>query len=173
MQAGRHGSSAQRIQWATGFVIQGEWWLEKPTSSFLGVPAPPWYRARCVFKSADGWSWNPCPWSEYECRPNPIPHPMTWGNSHTSTSQASLPCSNGSLEQLTYCDLPKSPKFPFLSMVPYWDFCYLRLLHPYHYHYLSQLVDYSHHSIKFSFLFPLCSPRANYVDLFCLFLNLT
>ena len=77
---------------------------------------------RCVFKSADGWSSNPCPWSESECRPNPIPHPMIWGNSHTSTSQESLPCADGFLEQLlTYSDLPMSPKFPSLTLVLYWD----------------------------------------------------
>ena len=42
---------------------------------------------------------------------------------HISTSQASLPCSDGPLEQLlTYRGLPKSPTVPSLSMVPYWDF---------------------------------------------------
>ena len=54
-------------------------------------------------------------------------HTMTWG------SQASLPCAHGFLEQLlTYSDLPMSPEFPSLSVVPYWDFYnYLYLLHPY------------------------------------------
>ena len=34
---------------------------------------------------------------------------------------------------LTYSDLPKSPRFPSLSMILYWDFYnYLCLLHPYH-----------------------------------------
>ena len=38
----------------TVFFIQGEWGLEKPTLSFLGVVAPPGYLVRCVFKSAEG-----------------------------------------------------------------------------------------------------------------------
>ena len=54
------------------------------------------------------------PWSEPEGRPPPIPHPMTWGVSGTSTSQASLPWSDVFLEQLTYSDLPKSPRFLYL-----------------------------------------------------------
>ena len=105
------------------FIIQGEWGWEKTASSFLGVVAPPpQYPLRCVFKLAGGWSSNSCPRSESECRPHPIPHPMTWGNSRTSTSQESLPCSEVPLEQiLTDSDLPKSPMFPSLSMVPYWD----------------------------------------------------
>ena len=37
MQAGRHGDSAWRILWVTVFISQGEWGLEKPASSFLGV----------------------------------------------------------------------------------------------------------------------------------------
>ena len=103
---------------------------EKITSSFLGVVAPPWY---LVFKSAEGWSLNSCSGSEPECRPHPIPCPMTGGQSCTSTCQASLPCSDGFLEQLlTYSGLPRFPRFPSLSLVPYWDFCnYLCLLHPY------------------------------------------
>ena len=77
----------------------------------------------CLFKSAEVWSLNSCPWSEPECRPHPIPHSITWGISHASTSQASLPCSDGPLEQLsTYSDLPKSPRFPSLTVVLYWDF---------------------------------------------------
>jgi len=32
------------------FILQGEWALEKPASSFLGVAAPPRYLVRCVFK---------------------------------------------------------------------------------------------------------------------------
>ena len=112
------------------FIIQGEWGWEKTTSSFLGVTAPSWY---LVFKSAEGWSSNSCSRSEPECRPHPIHHPMTWGIAGASTSQASLPCSDGFLEQLlTYSDPPKSPRFPSLSMVPYWDFYnYLCPLHPY------------------------------------------
>ena len=50
------------------------------------------------------------------------------------SSPASLPRAEGFLEQLlTYGDLPKSPRFPSLSVVPCWDFYnYLCLLHPYH-----------------------------------------
>ena len=78
---------------------------------------------------------NSCPWSELECRPRPIPHPMMQSIALTSTSQASLPCSDDPLEQLlTYSDLPKSRRFPSLSIVPYWDFYNYRcLLQPYHY----------------------------------------
>ena len=102
----------------------------KTTSSFLGVVAPPWY---LVSKSSAEWSLNSCPRSEPECRPHPIPQPMTWGKYLASTSQASLLCSDGFLEQLLiYSGLPKFPRFPSLSMVPYWDLhnC-LCLLHPY------------------------------------------
>ena len=38
-----------------GFVLQGEWGLEKPVSSFLGIAAPPWNLVSSVFKSAEGW----------------------------------------------------------------------------------------------------------------------
>lgn len=54
-------------------------------------------RTVCI-QSAEGWSSNSCPWAESECRPHPIPHPVTWGSSHTSTSQARLPYSDGFLE---------------------------------------------------------------------------
>ena len=92
------------------FIIQGEQGLEKPASSFLGVLAPPWYPVRCVFKSAEGWSSNSCPWSEYECSPHPIQ------NSQGSTNEGRLPCAEGFFEQsLTYIDLPMSPKFPSLN----------------------------------------------------------
>ena len=89
---------------------------------------------RCVFKSAEGWCSDSCPWSEPECRPHPIPHPTTWGHSHASTSQARLPGADGFLERLlTYSELPTFPSFPsLLSVVPSWDFySYLCLLHPY------------------------------------------
>ena len=78
---------------------------------------------RTVFISSEGWSLNSGPWSEPECRPHPIPHPMIRGISHASTSQAKRPhCFDGFLEPLlTYNDLPKSPRFPFLSTAPYWD----------------------------------------------------
>ena len=56
MQAGRHRSSALRTQWATVLSSKGSGGLEKTTSSFLGVVAPPWCLVRCVFKSAEGWS---------------------------------------------------------------------------------------------------------------------
>ena len=36
------------------FMLQGEWRVEKTSSSFLGVLAPPWYPVRCVFKSQKG-----------------------------------------------------------------------------------------------------------------------
>ena len=33
---------------AHSFIIQGEWGLEKPASSFLGVVAPSQYQVRCI-----------------------------------------------------------------------------------------------------------------------------
>ena len=136
--------------------------LEKMTSSFLAVVAPPWYQVRCIFKSVEEQrSSNSCPWSESECRPHPIPHPMTSGNSQTSTSQASLTHSDGFFELLTHSDLPKSPKFPSLSMVPYWDFC-LCLLHLYHllaHLHLSQ-ASYLNKSIS-------CLPLCLLLNSFC------
>ena len=63
-----------------------------------------------VFKSAEEWSSNSCPWSEYECSPHPIQ------NSQGSTNEGRLPCAEGFFEQsLTYIDLPMSPKFPSLN----------------------------------------------------------
>ena len=81
-------------------------------------PLVSWYQypVRCVFKSAEGWSSNSYPWSESECRSHPILHPMTWGNSHTSTSQASLPCSNGFLEFTVVSQPP--PGFPLYLWCP-------------------------------------------------------
>ena len=76
----------------------------------LPLRAPPWYLVRCVFKSAEGWSSSSCHGSESEFRPHPIPHPMTGGNSHTSISQARLPCSDGFFEQFINLQLP--PKVP-------------------------------------------------------------
>ena len=120
MQAGRHELLYPEDLVGYSFIIQGEWGLEKPASSFLGVVAPQ-YLLKCVFKSAEGGFSNSCPWSESECRPHPISHPTTWGNSHTSTSQASPPCSSGFLSNfLSYSDPPTSPRFP--SMILYWDF---------------------------------------------------
>ena len=66
---------------------------------FLWVVPPPWYRVIGLFKSTEGVVLKPCPWSESECRPPP-PHTISWGISLASTSQASLPCSDGPLEQL-------------------------------------------------------------------------
>ena len=111
------------------FIIQEEWGWQKTSSSLLGALASPWYLVRCVFKSAEGQSSNSCPWAESECRPHPIPHPM----SRASTSQESLPLSDGFLEQLlTYSDLPPSSRFPSLAMILHWDFYnYFCLLHPY------------------------------------------
>ena len=127
MQAGRQGGSAPRISGQQFYHPRGVG-LKKPASSFLGE-TPPGYPVRCVFKSAEGQSSNSCPWSKSKCRPCPIPHPM----SRASTSQASLPHSDGFLEQLlTYSDLPTSPRFPSLSMILYWNFYnYLCILHPY------------------------------------------
>ena len=141
MQAGRNGSSAPGIWWAS-FIIQGEWGLEKPTSFFLGAVAPPQYPVRCVFKSTEGWSSNSCSWSEYECRPNPI-----------STQQPEAILKAPLMKQAclvlmvffsnlsAYSDLPMSSKFPSLNMVLYWNFYnYLCLLHPYHFHTYAPLA---------------------------------
>ena len=139
------------------FIIQGEWGLEKPTSFFQGVPAPLWYPVGCVFISAKGWSSNSCPWSESECRPHPIPDPMIRGNSCTSTSQASLPCSAGFSGATYYLTVfsPKSPRFPSLSMILYWDFYNnLCLLHPYH--------TYSNILIKISKIFTVLFVQVNF-----------
>ena len=55
---------------------------------------------------------------------SPIPHPMTWG---TSTSQASLLCSDGFFEQFN--NLQWLPKDPQISLSVFSN--YLCLLHPY------------------------------------------
>ena len=77
-----------------------------PSGGWKSLPlpfvAPPWYPLRCGFKSVEGSSSNSCPGSEPECRPHPNPHPTTWGNFLTSTSQASLPCSDDFLEQCIF-----------------------------------------------------------------------
>ena len=75
--------------------------------------------------------------TEPECGPHSIAHTLTWGISHASTSQASLPHSDGSLEKLlTYGDLPKFPRFPPLAYGPIWGLPQLRVLtllvHPCH-----------------------------------------
>ena len=145
IQAGRQGGSAQRIRWGTVLSFSGV--QEDCLFLFLPVVAPPWYpvkeyltlQGQSLFKSAEGWSLNSCPWSVPECGPHPMPHSMTWGISCASTSQASLPHSDGFLEPLlTSSDLPKSPRFPYL-----WSLfgtsattCVTILLHPYQ-HYTS------------------------------------
>ena len=160
MQVGRQGGSAPGIKWATVLESKGSLGpgnageVRKTTSSsFFWIVAPPWYQVRdtkvrlglswFLFKSAEGWSLNSCPWSEPECRSHPIPHPMTWGISHASSSQASLPCSEGPLEQLLiYSDLPKSPRFSSLSVVPFGistTICVTILLYPYHLGYYNIL----------------------------------
>ena len=98
--------------------------LSGSTSSFL---------VRCVFKSAEGWSSNSHPSSEYECRPNLIPDPTTKAILKAPLmKQACLVLMVYLSNLLTYSDLPVSPKFPSLNMVLYGDFYnYLCLLHPY------------------------------------------
>ena len=125
---------------------------------FFGVVvAPPWYPVReyltlwgqtrtvmVLIQIIRRESSNSCPWSESECSPHPIPHPISWGIA--SNSQTSLPPSffflfnlcflfiiveisfipNSLLwrleQSLTYSDLPKSPSFPSLTMVSHWNF---------------------------------------------------
>ena len=139
-------------------IIQGEWGVKKDHFFFSGSSgSPPWCPVRCVFKSAKGWSSDSCPWSESECRPHPIPDPMIRGNSCTSTSQASLPCSAGFSGATYYLTVisPKSPRFPSLSMILYWDFYnYLCLLHPYH--------TYSNILIKISKIFTVLFVQINF-----------
>ena len=114
MQAGRRESPG--IRWATGGL-----WFYPPRGVGVGkcasssfFIAPPSYLVRCVFKSAEGWSSNSRPGSESECRPHPIPTGRPEAVL-TSTSQASLPGSDGFLEQLlTYGGLPASSRFLYL-----------------------------------------------------------
>ena len=131
MHVGSQGGSALRIRWLQFYPPRGVGVRKDHLCLFLflWVVAP----SRYLFKSAEGQSSNSCLWSASGCRPHPIPHPVTWGISCASTSQAGLPCSDGFLEQLlTYSDFPKSSRFPSLSVVPSWDFCnYLCLLLPY------------------------------------------
>ena len=135
MQAGRQGGSAFPTPNSVGysFIIQGEWGKRQPLP-LSSSSSPSLVSAKMCIQISRRVILKLLP--ESECRPHPIPHPMTCGISHTSTSPASLPCSDGPPEQLlTYSDLPKSLRFPSLSVVPYWDFCnYLCLLHPYHVH---------------------------------------
>ena len=81
------------------------------------------------------WPLNSCLWSEPECRPHPIPHPMTRGIHRTSTSQARLLHSDGLPGQLLTSKVisKNSLGFPLsLSLVPYWNFnCVTILLHPF------------------------------------------
>ena len=104
-------SGMEALPWGSGglqFYHPGKWGSEK-TSSFLGAEAPSWYSVRCVFKSSEGWSSNSGSWSESECS-HPMPHPMTWGNTHTSRSQARLPYSDSFFEQ--FMNLWWSPNIP-------------------------------------------------------------
>ena len=128
MQAGMKGGFALRIWWATVLSSEGSGGRKRPLFLSGGSRSSLVSTQRCVFKSAEKQSPNSCRWSKSECRPHPIPHPT----SHASTSLASLPHSDGFLEQLlAYSHLPTSPRFPFLSMILYWDFYnYLCLLHP-------------------------------------------
>ena len=124
------------------FIIQGEWGWEKTTSSSSLVSGkkifdPIGSNQDCCGAYSNeqkGGSLISCLWSEPECSPHRIPHPVAGGISLASTSQAKLPCSKDPLEQLiTYSHLPKSASFPSLSVVLYWNFYnYLCLLHPYH-----------------------------------------
>ena len=121
------------------FIFQEEWGSEKTTSSsfFSWSRSSSFVFSKVCIQISRNVSSHSRPWSESECRPHPTPYLM----SRASISQASLPHSDGFHEQLlTYSDLPKSPKFPSLSMVPYWDFYnHLCLLHPYHWYPLSVL----------------------------------
>ena len=144
MQTGRQGGSAPKIRWAT--VLSSTGVRVRKDSLFLsGSRSSSVVSGKLCIQISRRWSLNSCSWSESECRPHPMPNTTTWGNSHNSTNQASLPCSDGFLEQLlTYGDLPKSPKIPSLSIVPYWDFYnYLFLLKPYHDH-NSVKLDINH-----------------------------
>ena len=71
-----------------------------------------------------------------KCRPHRIPHPMAWGVSPASTSQASLPHSYSPLEQLLiYRDFPCPPGFPlYLQPLTGTSICATILLHPYQSH---------------------------------------
>ena len=119
--------------------------LERPTSSFLGVVAPPWYPVRCVLKS-EGQSSNSCPWSESECRPHPIPRPMTWDNSCTSTSQASLPCSDGFFWAIYWFMLLSQSPLDVPTYGPSLELLqYLCLLHSYHTYWSLNACYHFHH----------------------------
>lgn len=99
------------------FIIQGEWGFKRPPLPLSSSSSPSLVSGKVCIQSAEGWSSSPCPWSESEYKPHPIPHPVTTGNSSlTSTSPASLPCSDAFLAQLLIDDdLPASPRFPPLS----------------------------------------------------------
>ena len=135
MQAGRQGSSAPRIWWATVLSSKGSrdgkrlpLALSLSSSSSLESSKNIWpYKVElglswCLIHW-EVWSLNSCPWFEPECRHHPIPQPMTWGIAPTSSSPTSLPHSDGFLDQLSiYSDFPKFPRFPPLSVVTCWDF---------------------------------------------------
>ena len=116
------------------FIIQGEWGSEKTSSSSLGVVAPPWYLVRYVYSNQlKGGTQTPA--LGLNLNAGLIP-------SHAQQSEAVLapPLVKQTClvlmaflsNLLTYSDLPKSPRFPSLSMILYWDlYNYLCLLHPY------------------------------------------
>ena len=133
MQAGRHCSSALRIQWATILSSKESWGWESPPLHFWEQQLLLSIRW-CVFKSTEGQFSNSYPRSEYECRPHPILHPtMETFLMPPLVKQACLVLMAFGGNLLTYSDLPTSPRFPSLSMILYWDFYnYLCLLHPYH-----------------------------------------
>ena len=127
----RQGGSALRIRWAT-VLSSKESGMGKDSLFFSGSSSSCLVfgiqiSGRVVLKCL------PLVWTWMQASSHPFPDPTTWGKSHASTSPARLPCSDGFLEQfLTYSYLPKCPRFPSLSVVPYWDFYnYLCLLHPY------------------------------------------
>ena len=105
------------------FIIQGEWGLEKPASSFLGIVAPPWYLVRCVFKSAEVGPQTPALGLNLNAGLFP---PLTQQPEAILAlplvKQVCLVLMAFLNNLLIYSDLPISPKFPSLSLILYWDF---------------------------------------------------
>ena len=97
------------------FIIQGEWGWERPTSSFLGVVAPPSYPVRCVFKSAEERSSNSCP--GLNLKAGLIPSPTQGPEAILAlplVEQACLVLIAFLSHLFTYGDLPVSPNFPII-----------------------------------------------------------
>ena len=112
MQAGRHGSSAPRSPWATFYPPRGVG-VGKAASSFSGVAAPPWYPGRGVFKSAEGRSSNPCPWSEPECTPHSLPPQRPEAILELPLAKPACLVLMAFLSNLLTCGgLPLTPEFP-------------------------------------------------------------